>query len=87
MRPAPTRRPLGARVRAALLTGSANVLLVPTLADSLAGRRAILRLYPFAQCELVRRAPRFPDPLFAGRFLNRLADRPGAELAERIGAG
>jgi predicted AAA+ superfamily ATPase len=29
-----------------LLTGSANVLLVPKLADSLAGRMEILRLHP-----------------------------------------
>lgn len=35
-----------------LLTGSANVLLVPTLADSLAGRMQMLRLHPLAQCEL-----------------------------------
>jgi predicted AAA+ superfamily ATPase len=70
-----------------LLTGSANVLLVPALADSLAGRMAILRLYPFAQCELARRPPRFLDALFAGRFPTRLADRLGAELAERVAAG
>ena len=31
-----------------LLTGSANVLLVPQLADSLAGRMGILRLHPLA---------------------------------------
>ncbi len=42
-----------------LLTGSANVLLVPKLADSLAGRMEILRLHPLAQCELAGRAP--PD--------------------------
>jgi hypothetical protein len=70
-----------------LLTGSANVLLVPMLADSLAGRMAILRLYPFSQCELVRRPPRFLDALFAGRFPTRLVGRLGAELAERIVAG
>ena len=35
-----------------ILTGSANVLLVPKLADSLAGRMGILRLHPLAQCEL-----------------------------------
>jgi hypothetical protein len=70
-----------------LLTGSANVLLVPALADSLAGRMGILRLHPFAQCELARRAPRFLDALFAGRFPTRLAERLGAELAERIAAG
>ncbi|BFU94180.1 MAG: hypothetical protein NTNFB02_09020 [Nitrospira sp.] len=42
-----------------LLTGSANVLLLPKLADSLAGRMAILRLHPLAQCELARRVPAF----------------------------
>jgi predicted AAA+ superfamily ATPase len=41
-----------------MLTGSTNVLLVPKLADSLAGRMPILRLHPLAQCELARRAPR-----------------------------
>src|ERR1700675_4198576 len=35
-----------------LLTGSANVLLVPRLADSLAGRIELLRLYPLAQAEM-----------------------------------
>src|SRR5438105_477849 len=35
-----------------ILTGSANVLLLPKLADSLAGRMEILRLHPLAQAEL-----------------------------------
>lgn len=35
-----------------LLTGSANVLLLPKLADSLAGRIEILTLWPFSQGEL-----------------------------------
>lgn len=70
-----------------LLTGSANVLLVPKLADSLAGRMEILRLHPLAQCELAGRAPRFLDRLFAGSFKTRTYDRLGAELAERIAAG
>jgi len=70
-----------------LLTGSANVLLVPALADSLAGRMAILRLHPLAQCEQERRTPRFLGALFAGRFRTKLADRLGSELEERIVAG
>jgi predicted AAA+ superfamily ATPase len=70
-----------------LLTGSANVLLVPRLADSLAGRIEILRLHPLAQCELAGRAPRFLDRLFAGSFKTRTYDRLGVELAERIAAG
>jgi hypothetical protein len=51
-----------------LLTGSANILLLPKLADSLAGRMAIQRLYPFAQCELEGRASDFLDRLFAADF-------------------
>jgi hypothetical protein len=70
-----------------LLTGSAHVLLVPKLADSLAGRIEILRLHPLAQCELVGRAPRFLDTLFAAGFKTRQCERLGTGLAERIMAG
>ncbi|MBI2889396.1 MAG: ATP-binding protein [Nitrospirae bacterium] len=70
-----------------LLTGSSNVLLVPALADSLAGRIGILRLHPLAQCELDGNAPRFLDRLFDGVFRARRAERLGRALAERIAAG
>ena len=70
-----------------ILTGSANVLLIPALADSLAGRMAILRLHPLAQCELAGKPPRFLDALFGGRFRTRLSERLGVQLAERIVAG
>ena len=70
-----------------ILTGSANVLLVPRLADSLAGRLEILRLHPLAQCELARRAPGFLDTLFAGGFKTRPTERLAGQLAERIAAG
>jgi len=70
-----------------LLTGSANVLLLPTLADSLAGRMAILRLHPLSQGELARRAPTFLDHLFAGTFEARAAERLGRELIRRVVAG
>lgn len=70
-----------------MLTGSSNVLLVPKLADSLAGRMQIQRLHPLAQCELARRAPGFVDALFEGRFKTRRSDRLGARLSERVAAG
>ncbi|MBM3523587.1 MAG: ATP-binding protein, partial [Alphaproteobacteria bacterium] len=70
-----------------ILTGSANVLLLPRLSDSLAGRMEILRLHPLAQCELARRAPRFIDTLFGAGFKTRTVPRLGGELAERIVAG
>ena len=71
-----------------ILTGSANVLLIPKLADSLAGRMEVLRLHPLAQCELARVKPRFLATLFGGAFKARFAERLGAAaLAERITAG
>jgi len=70
-----------------ILTGSANVLFVPKLADSLAGRMGILRLHPLAQCELEARRPRFIDTLFRGGFKTGIADRLGSGLAERVVAG
>lgn len=70
-----------------ILTGSANVLVVPALADSLAGRMAILRLHPLAQCEIEGGRPRFLEALFRGAFKAGIADRLGRDLAERITAG
>lgn len=70
-----------------ILTGSANVLLVPKLSDSLAGRIAILRLHPLSQAELARIAPRFLDAVFAASFRMRTWERLGSALAERITAG
>ena len=61
-----------------LLTGSANVLFVPRLADSLAGRMELLRLHPLSQHELAappREAPDRGAPTGnAGTFVERLFD-------------
>jgi len=70
-----------------ILTGSANVLLLPRLGDSLAGRMAIVRLHPLAQCELAARPSRFLDRLFDAAFKIGSSERLGPELAERIAAG
>lgn len=70
-----------------ILTGSTNILLLPTLADSLAGRMEILRLHPLAQCEISSSPPRFLDALFDRAFANRHYGRLGNELAERMVAG
>ena len=70
-----------------ILTGSANVLLVPRLADSLAGRMGILRLHPMAQCELAGKRPGFLDAVFGGAFRTRAIGRLGPALAERVAAG
>ena len=70
-----------------LLTGSANVLLVPHLADSLAGRMAIQRLHPLSQAELQRRQPSFLDTLYTGGFRTGRTDRLARELPARVAAG
>lgn len=48
-----------------LLTGSANVLLLPKLSESLAGRMEVLTLWPLAQAELVGSAANLVDTLFS----------------------
>ena len=70
-----------------ILTGSANVLLLPRLADSLAGRMEILRLHPLAQSELAAKQPDFLDALFGEGFKTNQRARLGKDLAERIAAG
>lgn len=70
-----------------LLTGSTNVLLLPKMADSLAGRMGSIRLHPLAQCEIARREPAFLRALMRGEFAMRPSRRLGEELAERVAAG
>lgn len=71
-----------------VLTGSANVLFVPQLSDSLAGRMEILRLHPLSQAELVRTTTRFISHLFRGGFSARKSGRRlGKGLADRVVAG
>ncbi len=47
-----------------LLTGSADVLLLPRLSESLAGRMEILTLWPFAESEVLGNRRSFVDTLF-----------------------
>ncbi len=70
-----------------ILTGSANVLLLPKLADSLAGRMEILRLHPLAQAELAGKPADFLTALFGQGFKAASQERLGRALAERIVAG
>jgi uncharacterized protein len=48
-----------------LLTGSANILLLPQLADSLAGRMEIIPLFPFSQTEILQTAINFVENAFS----------------------
>ena len=70
-----------------ILTGSSNVLLLPSLADSLAGRMEILRLHPLSQCELERNRSLFVVSLFSRDLPSRHYARLGTDLAGRIAGG
>lgn len=58
-----------------VITGSANLLEMTQVKDSLAGRAEYMRLHPFSQGELLERRESFIPGLAAGRF-PQLADAP-----------
>lgn len=51
-----------------LLTGSANILTAPRIADALTGRAEYVRLHPFSQGELRRQRETLLPTLFDGAF-------------------
>ena len=67
-----------------LLTGSANLMSLPTVADSLAGRMETLSLLPLSQSEIGSRSANWIDSAFAGRILK--VDQPalGSDLIDRV---
>ncbi len=70
-----------------LLTGSANLMAMPRLADSLAGRMAIARLLPLSQAELRRNTPSFLDRVFSGETLPHTEPEVANRLIEIVVAG
>lgn len=70
-----------------ILTGSSNVLLLPHLSDSLAGRMEIVRLHPLAQAELHGGRSGFIERLFDGKFSPRPRSRLGRDLAQILASG
>lgn len=50
------------------MTGSANILTAPRIADALTGRAGYLRLAPFSQGELRGATESFVPLLFDGRW-------------------
>lgn len=73
-----------------LLTGSANLMSIPSAADSLAGRMEVLVLLPLAQCEMAGtpgRSLRWLGELFSGEPM--VASKPvvGDALVEKVLSG
>ena len=67
-----------------LLTGSANLMALPTAADSLAGRMETLTLLPLSQSELCGNTANWIDAAFAGRLLNVAMPVVGVALVEAV---
>lgn len=73
-----------------VLTGSANLLLLPKLSDSLAGRMEVLQLHPLTAAEQAHTDGRLLATLLAGELKPKIAAAdPKAlqALAERVVAG
>jgi len=68
-----------------ILTGSANILLLPSVSESLAGRMEIVTLYPLSQGELENSEDGFIDRIFSGHPFDSSAPSPaGLPVTERI---
>jgi len=67
-----------------LLTGSANLMVMPTVADSLAGRMETLTLLPLSQSELHGMSENWLDRAFAGQLPKAVIPLIGADLVDAV---
>jgi hypothetical protein len=67
-----------------LLTGSANVMLLPKLSESLAGRMEVLTLWPFSQGEIRGVKENFVDTLFSGKSVGWSGKSPAMSWEELL---
>ena len=67
-----------------LLTGSANVLTLPRVADSLAGRMETLQMLPLARAEVEGRTPGFLERLFEGKLQDQRNPVVGDDLVQAV---
>jgi predicted AAA+ superfamily ATPase len=73
-----------------LLTGSANVMLLPKLSESLAGRMEVMTLWPFSQGEMHGVRENFVDTLFSQKLVGwtgKIAAVQRERLLETVVAG
>ena len=70
-----------------LLTGSANVLTLPRLSESLAGRMEVIPLFPFSVGELAGTREQFVTRLFDGTITDTKLTATTQNLAARLTRG
>ncbi|MGL4284991.1 MAG: ATP-binding protein [Phreatobacter sp.] len=67
-----------------LLTGSANVMTLPRVADSLAGRMETITMLPLCRGEILGRRPTFLNAVFAGALTRPKDLVIGSELVDMV---
>ena len=67
-----------------LLTGSANVLTLPRVADSLAGRMETLQMLPLSRAEITGKPTTFLERLFAGKLEGDKGAIVGDDLVQLV---
>jgi hypothetical protein len=70
-----------------ILTGSANILTLPMVSESLAGRMEIITLMPISQAEIAGKRPEFLSAAFAGKMVKPGATLIGDELVQAVLTG
>ena len=70
-----------------LLTGSANVLTLPRVADSLAGRMETLQMLPLSRAEITGKPTTFLERLFAGKLEGDKGAIVGDDLVQLVMLG
>lgn len=70
-----------------LLTGSANVLTLPQVSESLAGRMEVVSLLPLSRAEIHGRKPTFLEKAFAGKLVKPAETVVGGGLVRSVLAG
>lgn len=70
-----------------ILTGSANLMLLPKVSDSLAGRVEILRLHPLSQVEIESSETNAISQMFSSAFAPRDTNIDYAEILDRVVRG
>src|SRR3990167_8748910 len=70
-----------------LLTGSANAMALPKVADSLAGRLEVVLLLPLAECEIQGKPSHFLEKILAGQLPETKQVRMREQLINKVLTG
>jgi predicted AAA+ superfamily ATPase len=70
-----------------LLAGSANVLALPQVSESLAGRMEIITLFPLGRSEILGKPPRFLENALGGKIVKPFQIIIGDELVDAVLVG